>query len=59
MALSMMGGLLAATVLTMTFLPALYAVAFRVRSPLVTDSETAQPGRYPHGFAPALLKAGD
>ncbi len=33
MALSMMGGLLAATVLTMTFLPALYALAFRVRAP--------------------------
>jgi multidrug efflux pump subunit AcrB len=30
MAISMMGGLVAATVLTMTFLPALYALAFRV-----------------------------
>lgn len=30
MALAMMGGLIAATVLTLTFLPALYALAFRV-----------------------------
>jgi multidrug efflux pump subunit AcrB len=30
MALAMMGGLMAATVLTLTFLPALYALAFRV-----------------------------
>jgi hypothetical protein len=27
-----MGGVIAATVLTLTFLPALYALAFRVRS---------------------------
>jgi multidrug efflux pump len=32
MALAMMGGVIAATVLTLTFLPALYALAFRVRS---------------------------
>jgi multidrug efflux pump len=30
MALAMMGGLIAATILTLTFLPALYAMAFRV-----------------------------
>jgi len=30
MALAMMGGLVAATILTLTFLPALYALAFRV-----------------------------
>jgi hypothetical protein len=30
MALAMMGGLVAATILTLTFLPALYAMAFRV-----------------------------
>ena len=30
MALAMMGGLIAATILTLTFLPALYALAFRV-----------------------------
>jgi multidrug efflux pump len=33
MALAMMGGLIAATVLTLTFLPALYALAFRVAVP--------------------------
>ncbi len=31
MAVAMMGGLIAATVLTLTFLPALYAFAFRIR----------------------------
>jgi hypothetical protein len=30
MALAMMGGLIAATILTLTFLPALYALAFRM-----------------------------
>jgi multidrug efflux pump len=33
MALAMMGGLIAATILTVTFLPALYAMAFRVEVP--------------------------
>jgi hypothetical protein len=33
MALAMMGGLIAATILTLTFLPALYALAFRVQVP--------------------------
>jgi multidrug efflux pump len=33
MALAMMGGLVAATVLTLTFLPALYALAFRIPNP--------------------------
>lgn len=33
MALAMMGGVIAATVLTLTFLPALYALAFRVAVP--------------------------
>ena len=32
MAIAMMGGVIAATVLTLTFLPALYALAFRVRA---------------------------
>ena len=30
MAIAMMGGLIAATILTLTFLPALYALAFKV-----------------------------
>ncbi|KAB2919230.1 MAG: efflux RND transporter permease subunit [Hyphomicrobiaceae bacterium] len=33
MALAMMGGLIAATILTLTFLPALYALAFRIEAP--------------------------
>jgi multidrug efflux pump subunit AcrB len=33
MALAMMGGLIAATILTLTFLPALYAMAFKVATP--------------------------
>jgi multidrug efflux pump len=34
MALAMMGGLIAATILTLTFLPALYALAFKVAAPI-------------------------
>jgi Cu/Ag efflux pump CusA len=44
MALAMMGGLIAATVLTLTFLPALYALAFRIDTPArsgVRSPETA------------------
>jgi multidrug efflux pump subunit AcrB len=60
MALAMMGGLLAATILTMTFLPALYALAFRVGVPLRSDSKRAlQPNRRRQGFAPAAFKAGE
>jgi multidrug efflux pump subunit AcrB len=60
MALAMMGGLLAATVLTMTFLPALYALAFRVPVPARTDSASlVQPERQRHDFAPALLGASE
>ena len=33
MALAMMGGIIAATVLTLTFLPALYALALRAQPP--------------------------
>ena len=48
MALSMMGGLLVATVLTLVFLPALYAAWFRVRRP---DAATA---RSPVRTTPAI-----
>jgi multidrug efflux pump subunit AcrB len=41
MALAMMGGLIAATVLTLTFLPALYALAFRVAPPTARKEQTA------------------
>jgi multidrug efflux pump subunit AcrB len=47
MALAMMGGLIAATILTLTFLPALYALAFRIASPArsgVRSPEAAHPG---------------
>jgi hypothetical protein len=36
MAIAMMGGLVAGTILTLTFLPALYALAFRVPGRAVT-----------------------
>jgi multidrug efflux pump len=39
MAIAMMGGLIAATVLTLTFLPALYALAFRVALPSHTEPQ--------------------
>ena len=47
MALAMMGGLIAATVLTLTFLPALYALAFRV---------ALQPGRLARSLDDSNLK---
>ncbi len=60
MALAMMGGLLAATVLTMTFLPALYALVFRVQAPAPSDSARfLQPDSRSRRFLPALLKAGE
>jgi multidrug efflux pump subunit AcrB len=47
MALAMMGGLIAATVLTLTFLPALYALAFRV---------APQPGRLAQSLDDSTLE---
>ncbi len=46
MAVSMMGGLLVATVLTLVFLPALYAAWFRVRAPagIATDLAPSSSG---------------
>ncbi|MBI4725274.1 MAG: efflux RND transporter permease subunit, partial [Rhodomicrobium sp.] len=45
MALAMMGGLIAATILTMTFLPALYALSFRVAvpEPAADSAHSVQP----------------
>jgi len=40
MALAMMGGLIAATILTLTFLPALYALAFKVAAPMRADARS-------------------
>jgi multidrug efflux pump subunit AcrB len=54
MALAMMGGLLAATVLTMTFLPALYALAFRVQAPARDSTPAMALSRASRGFKPAL-----
>jgi multidrug efflux pump subunit AcrB len=49
MAISMMGGLVAATILTLTFLPALYALAFRVpgraRPAQAADTPATDAGR--------------
>jgi multidrug efflux pump subunit AcrB len=46
MALAMMGGLIAATILTLTFLPALYALAFRIPLPSHPDSQSLSPDSY-------------
>ncbi len=43
MALAMMGGIIAATALTLTFLPALYALSFGLAAP--APAEEAEPGR--------------
>ncbi len=42
MALSMMGGLLVATLLTLVFLPALYAAWFRVTKPVISDARAKE-----------------
>ena len=57
MALAMMGGLLAATVLTMTFLPALYALAFRVEAP-AAEAHSLHPDSELKALPPALAEAG-
>jgi multidrug efflux pump subunit AcrB len=44
MALAMMGGLIAATILTLTFLPALYAAAFKVAVPSRTTARRNERG---------------
>jgi len=41
MALAMMGGLIAATLLTLTFLPALYALVFRIAAPGRSNANSA------------------
>ncbi len=60
MALAVRGGLLAATVLTITFLSALYALAFRVNAPARSDLvHSPQPNRQAQRLSPALLEAGE
>jgi multidrug efflux pump subunit AcrB len=56
MALAMMGGLLAATLLTMTFLPALYALAFRVKAPAGDSTPSTAPDAALEGLKPALAE---
>jgi multidrug efflux pump len=43
MAVAIMGGLVSATILTLVFLPALYAAWFRVR-PVTSDAANTKPG---------------
>jgi multidrug efflux pump len=49
MAWSIMGGLLVATLLTLLFLPALYALCYRVRRPAAAESST------PEGVVPCAV----
>jgi multidrug efflux pump subunit AcrB len=60
MALAIMGGLITATILTMTFLPALYALAFGLPagSQLRLESFTAPPGSTVVPSRPAPLHSG-
>lgn len=57
MALAMMGGLLAGTVLTLTFLPALYALSFGVgTTPAVAHTSAQEPKAAPHAPAAPLQR---
>jgi multidrug efflux pump subunit AcrB len=56
MALAIMGGLIAATILTMTFLPALYALAFGVSAK--TRSYRTNSPSHSNSFATSPRKAG-
>jgi multidrug efflux pump subunit AcrB len=59
MALAIMGGLVAATILTMTFLPALYALAFRVPAPVRAGVRHTRPAEeLPAVLASPMLKPG-
>ena len=58
MSLVIMGGLIAATILTMTFLPALYALAFGVRTRSRPRLASA-PQNHGTSLATSLLKAGE
>ncbi|HKJ62119.1 MAG TPA: efflux RND transporter permease subunit, partial [Hyphomicrobiales bacterium] len=62
MAMAMMGGLIGGTILTLTFLPALYALSFGVSGKTATDQDAAaRPGMpAPQDVpAPAFLQAGE
>ncbi len=55
MALAMMGGLIAATVLTLTFLPALYAASFGVAPKVASDSADDRTAADPEGEGGRVL----
>jgi multidrug efflux pump len=57
MALAMMGGVIAATVLTLTYLPALYALAFRVALPSRDQAQPVDVSTSALATRPALLAA--
>jgi multidrug efflux pump subunit AcrB len=59
MALAMMGGLIAATILTMTFLPALYALSLRVRVPIEHNAFRTANERAGAGFDGPILQPGE
>jgi multidrug efflux pump len=54
MAMAIMGGLIVATVLTLLFVPALYAAWFRVRK---ADAQATEPSRLPAASSTALQSA--
>ena len=57
MAITMMGGLLVATILTLLFLPALYAAWFRVRRPKVEATVQLPQAQEPVGSSPVMAVA--
>jgi multidrug efflux pump len=57
MALAMMGGLIAATLLTLTFLPALYALVFRVPVPAGAGAQSIESAKLEAATRPALPAA--
>jgi multidrug efflux pump subunit AcrB len=57
MAITMMGGLLVATILTLLFLPALYAAWFRVKRPKAEETIPLPQAQEPLGSSPVLAVA--
>lgn len=54
MAYSMMGGIIAGTLITLLFLPALYVAWFRIKAPAATEA-TRQGGEAPALPSPEIL----
>jgi multidrug efflux pump len=59
MAITMMGGLLVATILTLLFLPALYAAWFRVRRPTAKTTIPLPQAQEPFGSSSSLMVVED